>query len=218
MPKVTLHPLSPLEQLRAPYLLWRLVQLFVGLVGFGLACALVIEAGLGAMSWDVLTLGIQRMTGLSYAFVTVVSSFIVLGLWIPLRESPGVGTIANAIIVGVAADVGLRVLPDAPLGWVQWAYLFSGILCFSFFDALYIGAQLGTGPRDGLMTGLTRFTGYPIGLIRLFIEVSVVLCGWLLGGSVGWGTLVTAVAVGPIIGFFLPYVTVDVLEGETERS
>ncbi len=209
--------MGPLEQLKAPHLLWRMVQLFIGLVGFGAACALIIHANLGAMSWDVLTLGIIQRLGGSYGTVTVVTSFIVLAVWIPLKEKPGFGTIANAIVVGISADVALRVLPQATSLGQGILFLVVGIVAFGFFDALYIGAQLGTGPRDGLMTGLTRVTGRPIGFIRTIIEVSVVFFGWLLGGSVGVATLVTAFAVGPVIAFFLPYVTVDLHRWKAEE-
>lgn len=182
----------------------------MGLVGFGFSCAIVIQAGLGAMSWDVLTLGLMRHVGGSYGAVTVITSFIVLALWVPLKEKPGLGTILNAILVGISADFALRILPEASSLFQQIVYLMVGIVAFGFFDALYIGAQLGTGPRDGLMTGLSRVSGWSIGLVRTIIEVAVVAFGWVLGGSVGVATIVTAFGVGPVIAFFLPYVTVSI--------
>lgn len=211
MPQTTPSPLAhitPLQQLRAGKLALRLPMLLLGLIGFGFSCALIIRAGLGAMSWDVLTLGIMELTGASYGVITVATSFIVLLLWIPLKEMPGLGTLANAVIVGVVADISLRLIPEPGGALWQWVYLGAAILLFSFFDALYIGAQFGSGPRDGLMTGLMRLTGKPAGLVRTLIEVTVVLLGILLGGQFGPGTIILSLCIGPVVGFFLPKLTV----------
>ncbi|WP_346845472.1 hypothetical protein [uncultured Rothia sp.] len=206
-PKPLAH-LNPLQQLRAGKLGLRLPQLFIGLIGFGFSVALIIKAGLGAMSWDVLTLGLMNHIPLSYGMLTVITSVIVLLLWIPLKEMPGLGTIANAFLVGISSDITLRFLPDPANFTGQILYLLAGIILFGFTDALYIGAQFGSGPRDGLMTGLMRLTGRSAGLIRTVLEVSVVLIGILAGGDFGIGTVVLAFAAGPVIGFFLPKLTV----------
>lgn len=206
-PKPLAH-LNPVQQLKAGKLWWRLPQLFIGLIGFGFSVAVIIKAGLGAMSWDVLTLGLMNHIPMSYGALTVVTSVIVLLLWIPLKEMPGLGTIANAFIVGIASELTLQILPDPSNMVWQIIYLLAGILLFGFTDALYIGAQFGSGPRDGLMTGLMRITGKPAGLIRTVIEVSVVLIGILAGGDFGIGTILLAFTAGPVIGFFLPKLTV----------
>ena len=133
---------------------------------------------------------------------------MVLLLWIPLKEMPGLGTLANAVLVGISADISMRFIPEPGSMPLQWVYLAIAIVTFSFFDALYIGAQFGSGPRDGLMTGLMRVTGKSAGVIRTVLEVTVVIVGILLGGQFGPGTIILSLIVGPIIGFFLPKVTV----------
>ncbi|WP_237203363.1 membrane protein YczE [Rothia endophytica] len=211
MPQTSPSPLAhltPLQQLRAGKLALRLPMLIIGLVGFGASCALLIKAGLGALGWDVLTLGIMELTGASYGLITIITSFVVLLFWIPLKEMPGLGTLANAVLVGLSADVAMGFIPDPSHTLLQWAYLLGGILLFSFFDALYLGAQFGSGPRDGLMTGLVRVTGRPVWLVRSVLEVSVVIAGIAMGGKFGIGTLLIAFTIGPLIGWFLPMVTV----------
>lgn len=183
-------------------------MLVIGLVGFGASCALLIKAGLGALGWDVLTLGIMEITGASYGLITIITSFVVLLFWIPLKEMPGLGTLANAVLVGLSADVAMGLIPDPSNTLLQWVYLLVGILLFSLFDALYLGAQFGSGPRDGLMTGLVRVTGRPVWLVRSVLEVSVVIAGIAMGGQFGIGTLLIAFTIGPLIGWFLPMVTV----------
>lgn len=204
----SLAHLTPLQQLRAGKLALRLPMLIIGLIGFGASCALLIKAGLGALGWDVLTLGIMELTGASYGLITIITSFVVLLFWIPLKEMPGLGTLANAVLVGLSADVAMGLIPDPSHTLLQWAYLLAGILLFSFFDALYLGAQFGSGPRDGLMTGLVRVTGRPVWLVRSVLEVSVVLAGIAMGGQFGIGTLLIAFTIGPLIGWFLHKVTV----------
>lgn len=204
----SLAHLTPLQQLRAGKLALRLPMLVIGLIGFGASCALLIKAGLGALGWDVLTLGIMELTGASYGLITIITSFVVLLFWIPLKEMPGLGTLANAVLVGLSADVAMGFIPDPSHILLQWAYLLVGILLFSFFDALYLGAQFGSGPRDGLMTGLVRVTGRPVWLVRSVLEVSVVIAGIAMGGKFGIGTLLIAFTIGPLIGWFLPMVTV----------
>lgn len=203
--------LTPVQQLRAGKLGLRLPMLITGLVGFGFSCALVLKSGLGALSWDVLTLGLMNITGASYGAITIITSFVVLLLWIPLKEMPGLGTLVNSILVGISADWALALIPTPEQPGVQWAYLIVGIFTFSFFDALYIGAQFGSGPRDGLMTGLMRITGQSAGIIRTALEVTVVLLGIAMGGQFGPGTIIVSLAIGPIIGFLLPRLTVPLV-------
>lgn len=207
-----LHRLTPMEQLRAGRLPRRLVQLYIGLVAYGLTLALIIRAGLGNAPWDVLHQGIARHLGVSIGLILIVASFVVLLLWIPLREVPGLGTISNAIVIGVAADVGLDLLGHPHGLLVRIAMTVVGIVGNAVATAYYIGAQLGPGPRDGLMTGLHRRTGWPIGRVRTSIEVSVVVVGWLLGGTLGIGTVVYAVAIGPLVQWMLPFAIVELPE------
>jgi uncharacterized membrane protein YczE len=180
----------------------------VGLTLFGLSMAMLIRAGLGMLPWDVLHYGVALHVPLSFGTIVVLVSFAVLLLWIPLREMPGLGTIANALWIGVAADVSLALLPSpATLGW-QVAMMLGAIVLNGLSTALYIGAQLGPGTRDGLMTGLARRLPVSLRLIRTGIEVVVVLVGWLLGGVVGVGTVLFALAIGPLTQFFLPRLVV----------
>lgn len=203
-----LQPLSPLGQLRAPRLPRRLAQLAVGLFLFGFSMAMQVRAVLGLAPWDVLAEGLSHHLPLSFGAVTVVVALAVLLLWIPLRQMPGLGTVANALLVGVAADFGLWAIPEQlPLA-ARIGLLLGGVTLNGFAAAVYLGAQLGPGPRDGLMTGLHRVTGRSMRLMRTCIEVVVLALGWLLGGTVGLGTLLYALAIGPLIQFFLPLVVV----------
>jgi uncharacterized membrane protein YczE len=181
----------------------RLTQLWVGLVLYGLSLALLVEAGLGLAPWDVLHEGLATVTTLSIGTWVVVVGVIVLLLWIPLRERPGVGTISNAILVGVTLDLWLAVLPSFDVLPTRIAALGAGILLNAVATAAYIGARLGAGPRDGLMTGLAR-RGWSVRVVRTGIEVAVLLSGFLLGGTVGIGTLLYAVGIGPLVHPLLP--------------
>jgi uncharacterized membrane protein YczE len=186
----------------------RLVQLFVGLLLLGASLAMLLRAGLGLAPWDVLHQGLARLTGASVGSMVIAVSFVVLLSWIPLRQRPGVGTIANALLVGVALDLTMLVLEDASSWFWRVTLLVVGVLVNGLATALYIGALLGPGPRDGLMTGLVRRTGRSVRFIRTTIEVGVLAVGWLLGGTVGIGTVVFALAIGPIVHALLPRVTV----------
>lgn len=185
----------------------RLLQLFAGLIVYGFATALMIRAGLGLNPWDVLHQGLDERTGLSFGTVVILAGLIVLLFWIPLRQKPGVGTICNVVVIGLAADVGLGVLPEIADLWQRSALLLLGILLLGVATSAYIGAGLGPGPRDGLMTGLAARTGWSIGKVRTGIEIAVLSLGWLLGGQVGPGTLLFAVAIGPIVQRSLPFFT-----------
>jgi uncharacterized membrane protein YczE len=186
-----------------PYRWRRLVQLYVGLTLYGLGMALQIRATLGLDPWDVLHQGIARHLGLGFGTVVIAVGALVLLLWIPLRQRPGFGTVSNVVVIGLAVDAGLALLPE-PGEWpLRWAFLLFGVLVGGFATGCYIGAGLGPGPRDGLMTGFARRTGRSIRLVRTVIEVAVLLSGILLGGSVGPGTLVYAFAIGPLAQLFL---------------
>ncbi|OIJ32047.1 YitT family protein [Microbacterium sp. LCT-H2] len=182
----------------------RLAQLVGGLFLYGVALGFMVRGGIGVAPWDVLSLGVARWTGLGYGVVTVLISIIVLLLWIPLRQRVGLGTLLNALLIGPFADLTLLVLPAPPSVWVGAPMFVLGLVLLAFATGLYIAADFGPGPRDGLMTGLVRVTRWPVWLARTVIEGSVLLVGFLLGGPVGVGTVLFAFGVGPLIGWFLP--------------
>ena len=212
-----LQQMTPRQQLRAGRLPRRLTQLFVGLTIFGFSMAMLIRGGLGMIPWDVFHYGVAKHVPLSFGTIAIIVALAVLLLWIPLREMPGLGTIANAIWIGVAADAGLALLttPDSlPLKIVM---MVGGIVLNGLATALYIGAQFGPGPRDGLMTGLARRLPISLRLIRTGIEVVVVIIGWLLGGVVGLGTVLFALSIGPLTQLFLPPLVVRVDPPATDK-
>lgn len=185
----------------------RSVQLLAGLALYGTSVALVTRAGLGLEPWSVLAEGVLKHTGLSFGTVTGLISVAVLLLWIPLRQRPGIGTIANVVVISVMVDVVRAVLPDQhELGW-QVVLLVAGVTLNGVATATYVGARLGPGPRDGLMTGLAGRTGWSVRLVRTGIEVAVVAAGFLLGGTVGIGTVLYALAIGPLTQALLPRTT-----------
>ena len=182
-------------------------QLLIGLWLFGAGIALLVRAGLGLASWDVLHQGLATRTGLSIGTVIVASGVLVLALWWPLRQRPGVGTVANVLLVGLAVDGTLAWLPTPNgLGW-RLTFLVLGIVVNAIGTGLYIGAGLGPGPRDGLMTGLAA-RGLSIRRARTMIELAVLALGWLLGGTVGIGTVTYALVIGPLAHVFIPLFTV----------
>ncbi len=186
----------------------RLAQLYAGLVLYGVSIALQVRAGLGLDPWDVFHQGVSDHTGLSFGTVVILTGAGVLLAWIPLRQRPGIGTISNVIVLGVVADATLAVLPEAGSAPVGWAMLLAGVGLNGLASGAYIGAGLGPGPRDGLMTGLVRRTGGSVRIIRTTIEVSVLAVGVVLGGTIGPGTLIYALSIGPLIHVFLPPLTV----------
>ncbi len=206
---VTLAQLGPLAQLRAGRLARRLPQLFVGLFLYGVSLAMMVRGALGLAPWDVLHSGFVRHVPMSLGQAVILFSFVVLVLWIPLREIPGLGTISNAVVVGLSADATLAVLSEPDALWTRMALMLGGVLLCGLASALYIGAQLGRGPRDGLMTGLSRRTGLSLRLVRTALEVAVVVIGLLLGGVLGIGTVIYALAIGPLTQLMLPWFTVD---------
>ena len=186
----------------------RLVQLFLGLALYGVSIAALVLADLGLMPWDVLHQGLARLVDWSLGTVIIVVGVVVLLAWIPLRERPGVGTVANVVVVGLVADAVLAAVDPPSSLAVRIALAAGGILVNAVATAAYVGVRLGAGPRDGLMTGLVRRTGRSVGLVRTSIEVAVVLSGWLLGGTVGVVTVVYALAIGPLVQPLLPRLTV----------
>ena len=201
--------LSPREQLRAGKLPRRLTQLMIGLTLYGLSMAMMIRGALGLDPWDVFHAGLASRVPLTFGQVTIVVGALVLVLWWPLRQWPGFGTIANVVVIGVAADVGLGLLATPDAIWARGLLLAFGIVLNGLAGGLYIGSQLGPGPRDGLMTGFARRTGLSIRVVRTTIEVVVLVVGWVLGGPVGVGTVLYAVTIGPLVQFFLPRLTVS---------
>jgi len=186
----------------------RLVQLFVGLALYGVSLAFLVRAGLGLAPWDVLHQGLAERLDATVGQMVIAVSFVVLLAWIPLRERPGFGTIANALLVGAFVDLTMLVLGDAGSWPLAVLLLVSGVLLNGLATALYIGASLGSGPRDGLMTGLVRRTGRSVRLVRTALEGTVLVVGWFLGGTVGNGTVAYALTIGPIAHALLPLFTV----------
>ena len=189
-------------------MLRRLLQLFVGLTLYGACMALMLRATLGLDPWDVFHQGLSQHMGISIGMLVNIVGAVVLLLWIPLRQMPGIGTVANVILIGTAMDLTLRVVPAFDGLALRSAALGASIVVNGFAGALYIGAGLGPGPRDGLMTGLARRTGWSLRLVRTGIELTVLASGWLLGGTVGVGTVLYAFAIGPLVQAFLPFTTI----------
>lgn len=188
----------------------RVPRLVLGLVLFGLGLALMVAADLGLGPWEVFHQGISDQTGIPIGTVGIITGALVLFLWIPLRERIGLGTLLNVIIIGVVIDLTLLVLEEPSAATAQWTYLLAGLLAVGVGSGYYIGAGLGPGPRDGLMTGLAR-RGYSVALARTGIEVAALVAGALLGGTVGVGTILYAFGMGPLVAYFLPRLTVKPL-------
>jgi uncharacterized membrane protein YczE len=192
----------------------RVLRLYVGLVGFGVTLALMVRARLGLGPWDVLHQGLAARLGVPIGWVVIAVGAVVLLAWIPLRERPGIGTVSNAVVVGLVVDAALAIVPAPGSLPVRAAFLAVGIVGNAAATALYIGAGLGPGPRDGLMTGLARGR-LSIGAVRTGLELTVLTIGFLLGGSVGIGTVAYAVSIGPLVHWALPRLTVaPALEGK----
>jgi uncharacterized membrane protein YczE len=188
----------------------RLAQLLVGLFLYGWSMAMMVRSGLGLDPWDVFHYGLARHVPLSFGQVTIVVGAIVLLAWIPLRQRPGVGTILNILVIGLAADFGLSVMSQPGNLIARSALLVGGIVLNGLAGALYVGAHLGPGPRDGLWVAITRRYGLSIRLVRTVIELTVLAIGWLMGGTVGVGTVLYALSIGHLNQFFLHHVQVRV--------
>ncbi|MEA2023235.1 MAG: hypothetical protein U9N79_02960 [Actinomycetota bacterium] len=196
-------PFPPIHELGP-----RLARLMFGLVLFGIGLSLMVVADLGLSPWDVLHQGISIHTGIPIGTVVIITGFAVLLMWIPLKERVGIGTIANAIVIGLVLDGMLLILPETLENMVlRWVAMLGGVLLVAIGSGFYIGAGLGPGPRDGLMTGLAR-RGIPLAWNRAGIEITVLVAGWLLGGTVGVGTVVFAFGMGPLVHFFLTRLSV----------
>jgi uncharacterized membrane protein YczE len=191
----------------------RLIQLYAGLALYGMSSALLVEAGLGLEPWGVLHQGLAELTGLSIGVVSIIVGAVVLLLWIPLRQRPGLGTVSNVFVVGLAMDGTLALVPDAHALAVRIPLVLGGVLLNGAATGLYIAARFGPGPRDGLMTGLHQRTGRSIRLMRTAVEVAVVATGFALGGTIGVGTLLYALSIGPLAQFFLRVSAVPVASG-----
>jgi uncharacterized membrane protein YczE len=194
----------------SPRLIWtrRIVQLFGGLFLYGVGIAFMVRAEIGVAPWDVLTQGISKQTGLPFGLITNLVGVLVLLLWIPIRQRPGVGTVLNVLLVGPSAQLMLWLVPEQTELWVRIPMFVVGLLVVGIATGLYIGARLGPGPRDGLMTGLHTKLGWPIWQVRTIIEVTVLAIGWVLGGNVGVGTVAFALLIGPIANVTLPLLRV----------
>ena len=198
--------LSAPTLLTGPRVVWarRIAQLLVGLFLYGVGLALMVRAGIGVAPWDVLSQGVSLRTGLPFGLVTNIIGAIVLLLWIPIRVRVGVGTVANVLLIGTCAQLGLSVIPQQTVPGLQALVFAGGLALVAVATGLYIGARLGPGPRDGLMTGLHRRTGWRIWIVRTGIEVIVLAVGWLLGGQFGVGTIAFALLIGPMVGVTMP--------------
>jgi len=185
----------------------RLAQLYAGLLLYGLSMALQVRATLGLGPWDVFHDGVSDRTGLSFGTVVILTSFAVLLMWIPLRQRPGLGTVSNVFLVGMAADLGLWLFPEGGPLAVRLAMLVAGIALNAVASAAYLGANFGPGARDGLMTGFMRKTGASVFKVRTSLELCVLAAGIALGGTVGLGTVVYALSIGPLLQLMLPTFT-----------
>jgi uncharacterized membrane protein YczE len=194
----------PVPTLRGRRLPHRLIQLYAGLALYGASMALIIRSTLGNMPWDVLHQGLAGRIGWSIGTMSILVGALVLLAWIPLRQRPGLGTVSNVVVIGLAVDATLAVVPAPSAVPLRVGLLVAGVLLNAVATAAYIGVHLGPGPRDGLMTGLVRRTGGSVRLVRTSIEVVVVATGWLLGGTLGLGTVLYAVAIGPLVQVLLP--------------
>lgn len=186
----------------------RLSQLFAGLSLYGLAMALVVRADLGLDPWDVFHQGLAALTGISFGVTVCLVGGAVLLAWLPLRQKPGIGTVSNIIVIGLVADLCLAAIPRPETLAMQWLFLVAGIVLHGVACGAYIGAGLGPGPRDGVMTGIVRRTGWKIRTVRTGIELTVLAVGWALGGTIGVGTVAYALAIGPLVHLFMPMLAI----------
>jgi uncharacterized membrane protein YczE len=186
----------------------RIAQLLIGLFAYGIAISLMVQAGIGVAPWDVLTQGLSKQTGLEFGLMTNVIGACVLLLWIPIRQRPGIGTIANVLLIGPSAGLGLWFFPAQHALGLQILSFAAGLVLLAIATGLYIGARMGPGPRDGLMTGIHARTGWKLWMIRTGIEVTVLLVGWALGGNFGPGTIAFALLIGPMVTVTIPWLRV----------
>lgn len=188
-------------------LLRRLGALYFGLWLYGFSMAMMVRASLGLDPWDVFHQGVAEHVPLSFGIITALTGIVVLTAWIPLRQRPGLGTVSNVVVIAVSVDAGLAMLPEFDGLATRALVMVGGVVVNAIASVLYIGAGMGPGPRDGLMTGLVGRTGSTVRVVRTTIEVAVLATGWLLGGTVGVGTVVYALGIGPLIQLFIPFVS-----------
>ena len=199
----------------------RLLQLYLGLIAYGVSMVLMLQSQLGLMPWDVLHQGLSLQSGWPMGRIAVVVGALVLLAWIPIRQRPGLGTVSNVIVIGLTFDATLHLMGGAMTSLnlpARITLLLAGIVLNGFATAAYIGAHFGPGPRDGLMTGLAKRTGASVRLVRTLIEGSVLLGGFLLGGTLGFGTLLYAITIGPLIQALLPWFDRPALTGAADSS
>lgn len=183
----------------------RLLQLYIGLTLYGVSTAMFVRADLGADPWNVFHLGVAKIFSLNIGMVMILVGALVLLLWIPLRQRPGLGTVSNVIVLGLAADAALALMPPLESLAARSVLLISAVVVNAIATGMYIGAGFGSGPRDGLMTGINARTGWSVRSVRTAIELTVLLAGWAMGGTVGVGTVLYALAIGPLIQLCLPW-------------
>ena len=195
---------TPLTANYAIHIGHRMVRLLTGLFFFGFAVAMMLRARVGVDPWTVFAEGLALTTGVGIGWWVVIIGIGVLLLWIPLRQRPGLGTVLNALLVGPAMEVGLLVIDTPDTLVLRWVLFLSGVLMLAIASGLYIGANFGPGPRDGLMTGANARFGWPIWIVRTSVEVTVLIIGWILGGDFGVGTIVFALTIGPLVHRTIP--------------
>ena len=195
---------------RLRHILLRLLSLYFGLFTFGWAAAMMLRAGVGVDPWTVFAEGLYLTTGIGIGWWVVIIGLVVLLLWIPLGQRPGFGTVFNALLVGPSMEVGLLFIETPESLIHQWIVFLTGVLMMAVASGFYIGARFGPGPRDGLMTGANKKFGWPIWIVRTTIEVTVLIIGVILGGTFGWGTIVFALAIGPLVHRTIPAMTFTV--------
>ena len=204
-----LPPYAPISVLPLPTdLNRRIPRLLLGLLLFGWGLAFMVAADLGLGPWEALHQGVSFHTPIPIGTVGIITGFMVLFLWVPLGERFGLGTALNVVVIGIVIDVTLLWLTTPTAVGLRWAYLIGGVVTVGIGSGFYIGAGLGPGPRDGLMTGIAR-RGLPIGVVRTGIEVTVLGGAWALGGTIGFGTVLFALGIGPLVHFFLPRLTIE---------
>ncbi len=185
----------------------RFTQLQIGLLLYGLSIALMVRSGLGMNPWGVFHQGLSEVTGISLGMIVNGVGALVLLVWIPLRQWPGIGTLSNVLVIGAAADAALWLLPPVEGFVLRSVFLIVAIVLNGVATGAYIGAGLGAGPRDGLTTGVVRLTGWQVRWVRMGIEAVVLALGWMLGGAVGVGTILYTLSTGPLMQTFLPMFT-----------
>jgi uncharacterized membrane protein YczE len=195
---IEVTPIRPLTR--------QLTQLLAGLLLYGFSEALMLAPAVGVDPWDVLHTGLARIAGIPVGTVLIIVGAVVLLFWIPLRQRPGIGTIANIVIIGAVVDAAFDFAPVPHAFWLRWAAFLAGVVLNAVATGFYIGAGLGAGPRDGLTTGLAA-RGHSVRVVRTTIELSVLALGWLLGGNVGVGTVVYALTIGPLVHHTIPWFT-----------